>query len=278
MTPQRALEAVLRRDRLVTAAGLVALAALAWIWLISGAGLGMSAWDMTRVSLFPHRAAGSMDGMAMPMAEPPGWRPVEWLLVPAMWWTMMVAMMTPSAAPAILLYARVHRHGQGPAPDRGLAPTWAFASGYLLAWLAFSLAATTLQWTLQRAALMSPETLRSQSRWLSAAVLIAAGAYQFSPLQNLCLSHCRSPATFLSRHWRPGVAGALRLGAQHGIYCVGCCWLLMGLLFVGGVMNLVWIAALTALVLSEKVLPGGRWAARASGVALIAWGVATLVV
>src|SRR5512146_1825256 len=193
------LEAVLRRDRLVTAAALTALAAFAWWWLLTGAGLGMSAWDMTRVSLFPHSTAKG--GMAMPMATPRPWDLAEWLLVPAMWWTMMVAMMVPSAAPAILLYARVHRQQSTTSQGGRSSPPVYFAAGYLLAWLGFSLAATALHWALQRAAVVSGDGMGSQSRWLSAAVLLAAGAYQFSPWQNLCLGHCRSPAAFLSRHW-----------------------------------------------------------------------------
>jgi predicted metal-binding membrane protein len=116
------------------------------------------------------------------------------------------------------------------------------------------------------------------SRWLSAGVLIAAGLYQLSPLKALCLAHCRAPASFLSQHWRPGAAGALRLGAMHGAYCVGCCWVLMALLFVGGVMNLVWIAVLAVLVLAEKLAPRGEWIGRGAGVAFIVWGVATVIV
>jgi predicted metal-binding membrane protein len=278
-----ALERLLRRDRLITLTGLAVLCALAWLYLLGGAGLGMSAWDMTRLSLFPHRAAAAMampdmpgmDMAGMAMAPPAG-SPATWLLTVAMWQTMMVAMMTPSAAPAILLYARVHRHAQGQAGAKGLAPSGAFAAGYLVAWLGFSLAAAGLQWALQRWGLLS--TLGSQSRWLSAGVLIAAGLYQLSPLQAACLGHCRAPASFLARHWRPGAPGAVRLGVLHGLYCVGCCWLLMALLFVGGVMNLAWIAALTLLVLAEKVLPGGKWASRGAGVAMLAWGAATLLV
>jgi predicted metal-binding membrane protein len=271
------LEAVLRRDRLVTAVGLIVLTALAWWWLLSGAGLGMSAWDITRAAVFPHRVANAVGGMAMPTPEPRPWGLAEWLLVPAMWWVMMIAMMTPAAAPTILLYARVRRQALA-REATGLAPTGAFVAGYLLAWLGFSLAAAGLQWMLQRAELIPGEGLGSQSRWLSAGLLLAAGAYQFSPLQNQCLSHCRSPAAFLSRHWQPGFAGALRLGLLHGAYCVGCCWVLMGLLFVGGVMNLLWIAALAVLVLVEKVAPGGRWVARGCGVLLLAWSATTLLV
>ena len=286
------LERILRRDRQVTLAGLAVLCLLAWVYLLAGAGMGMSAWQMTRLSLFPHQLAAApaavqpmadMPGMAMPAptpAPPPGWTPAVWLLAVGMWWSMMLAMLAPAAAPAILLYGRVHSHAvsQGRAAGARLAPGWGFAAGYLLVWLAFSVVAASVQWRLQASGLLEAGMMGSQSRWLSAGVLVAAGLYQLSPLQGACLSHCRSPASFLTRHWRPGLAGALRLGALHGAYCVGCCWLLMALLFVGGVMNLVWIAALTLLVLAEKVAPGGRRVGQAVGVLLLVWGLATLAV
>jgi predicted metal-binding membrane protein len=282
MSPARALEGLLRRDRAVTVAGLVVLCALAWTYLVLGAGMGAGAGEMTRLALFPHKAAqaaGSMTampGMDMGSAKPREGDPGLWILTAAMWWTMMIAMMAPSATPAVLLYARVHRHAVAGAQAEGLAPTGAFVAGYLAAWLLFSLYATGTQWALQGTGLLSMQG--SQSKWLSAAVLLAAGIYQFTPWQNACLGHCRSPAEFLSRHWRPGVWGAVRLGALHGVYCVGCCWALMALLFVGGVMNLAWIAALTLLVMAEKLLPGGRLVARASGLVLIAWAAATMLV
>jgi predicted metal-binding membrane protein len=292
--PGAALERLLRRDRLVTAAGLALLCVLAWVYLLNSAGMGMSLRDMTRLALLPDQAIEApaampsmpdmpgmkMDGMDMGQAAaapaPVVWSAKVWLLSAAMWWTMMVAMMTPAAAPTVLLYARVHRHAQE--GSEGLAPTGAFVAGYLLVWLGFSLAAVVAHWGLQRSGLLSTATMGSQSKWLSGGVLIAAGLYQLSPLQGLCLRHCRSPAAFLSRHWRPGVAGAIRLGLLHGAYCVGCCWLLMALLFVGGVMNFVWIAALTLVVMAQKLLPGGAWVARAAGVLSIAWGGATLAV
>ncbi len=187
----------------------------------------------------------------------------------------MIAMMTPSAAPAILLYANVRRHAlRNASMDRAIASSGVFATGYLLVWLLFSVAAVALQWALVRAGLLSAEMMWSQNRWLSASLLIAAGAYQFSPLKDACLAGCRSPAAFFTRHAR---AGALRLGALHGAYCVGCCGVLMTLLFVGGVMNVVWIGLLAALVLVEKLLPGGRVTARVAGGVLIAWGLATLI-
>lgn len=255
------------------------LAALAWLYLLVGAGLGMSAWDMTSLAPFPHQQAGAMgvdtSGMTTTAAA---WAPTAWVLMIAMWWVMMIAMMAPSALPAILLYAQVHRQAIADKSQGGFAPTGAFASGYLSVWLVFSVAATALQWTLERSGLVSAMAMGSRSRWLSSAVLVAAGLYQLSPLKGVCLSHCRAPATFLARHWRPRASGAFRLGALHGAYCAGCCWLLMALLFVGGVMNVVWIAALSVLVLLEKLHPAGRWLGRAAGVALVAWGIATLFV
>ena len=280
-----AFERLLKRDRVITLAGLTALCALAWLYIVTGAGLGMSAWEMTTLALFPHQHARdvmpSMPGMDMGATAPMwmAWGFATWALMIAMWWSMMIAMMTPSATPTILLYARVHRHAlaQGQVQDK-LAPTGAFAAGYLLVWLGFASAAATLHWALERAGLVSAMMMGSQDRLLSGAVLITTGFYQLSPLKNICLAHCRTPTSFLSRHWRPRALGALRLGAMHGGYCVGCCWLLMALLFVGGVMNLTWIAALAILVLIEKVLPPGQWVGRGVGIALIVWGVATLVV
>lgn len=232
--------------------------------------MGMSAWDMTTLSLFPHRAP------TMAMAGD-AWNFAAVALLIGMWWAMMIAMMTPSAAPAILLYARVHQHALATGQDqRQLAPAAAFATGYLLVWLGFSIAAALLQWGLEHAGLIAMMGMGSQSRWLSAAILIAAGLHQLTPLKQACLAHCRAPGAFLARHWRPNASGALRLGVLHGAYCLGCCWLLMALLFVGGVMNLVWIALLALLVLAEKAFPPGPWVARAAGVVLILWGVATL--
>jgi predicted metal-binding membrane protein len=285
MCESSTFELLLKRDRAITFVGLAALCVLAWLYIVMGAGLGMSSWEMTTLALFPHQQAHDlMPGMPGPdmAATVPvaiAWGLTTWALMIAMWWIMMIAMMTPSATPTILLYARVHRHAlaKGKVQDK-LAPTGAFAMGYLLVWLAFAAAATTLYWGLERAGLVSAMMMGSQSRLLSGAGLMAAGLYQVSPLKNTCLAHCRAPTSFLSRHWRPHIMGALRLGAMHGAYCVGCCWMLMALLVVGGVMNLAWIAALAILVLIEKALPLGQWIGRAIGIALIGWGVATLLV
>ena len=275
----QAFERLLQRDRTITLVGLATLCGLAWLYIATGAGLGMSGWEMTSFALFPHiHPAATMPGMDT-FATAAHWGGSAWTLMIAMWWIMMIAMMTPSAAPTILLYARVYRHAlaQGQLQGR-FAPIGAFAAGYLSVWLVFSIAAAMLHWTLQHAGLISAMMMGSQSRWLSGTVLIGAGLYQISPLKEVCLRHCRSPASFLSRHWRPNSLGALRLGAIHGAYCVGCCWMLMALLFVGGVMNLAWIAALALLVLAEKVLLLGRWIGRGSGVVLGVWGMATLMV
>ena len=282
-----AFEHLLRRDRIVTVAGLVLLCAMAWLYIVQGAGLGMSARQMTTLAFFPHRQAGEvtqgMQGMQGTPGTPvdtgqPAWGLGTWALMISMWWVMMIAMMTPSAAPTILLYARVHRAAlaKGELPDE-VTPTGTFTAGYLTIWLGFAVGASVLHYMLERAGLVSTMMMGSRSRWLSGTLLIAAGLYQLSPLKTVCLAQCRAPASFLARHWRPHAVGAFLLGARHGAYCVGCCWMLMALLFVGGVMNLVWIAALAIVVLIEKVLPGGKWISSGTAVALTGWGVATLV-
>ena len=267
--PASALEQLLRRERWVIVAGLALLVVLAWTWVLDGAGSGMSAWAMTEFVLFP---------AAYPAMAAGPWDAGDAALVAAMWWVMMVAMMTPAAAPAILLYARVHRHAQSGGSGTVAVPTGAFVAGYLLAWGVFAAVATVLQYALEQAGVVAMMGMGSRSTALSAGLLIAAGVYQFTPLKDACLGRCRSPATWLSRHWRPGVGGALRLGAWHGAWCVGCCAVLMGLLFVGGVMNIAWIAALTLLVAAEKILPAGPAIGRVTGILFLAWATATLFV
>ena len=284
MSASPPLERLLRRDGLITLVGLFALWALTWVYVAKGAGLGMSAWDMTTLALLPQQTSAepmpqmpAMPGMAMPTMAT-SWDPGVWALMVGMWWTMMIAMMTPSAAPTVLLYARVHAHARerGQVRERR-APTGAFVAGYFLVWLGFSILATALQHVLQNAGVLSAMMMGSQVRWVSGTTLVVAGLYQLSPLKNACLAHCRAPAGFLSRHWRPGASGALRLGLLHGAFCMGCCWMLMAVLFVGGVMNLAWIAALSLLVLAEKVLAAGAWVGRVAGIVLIAWGAAILL-
>jgi predicted metal-binding membrane protein len=202
------------------------------------------------------------------------WSGVDFALMASMWIVMMIGMMLPSATPMLLVYAQVARKA---AHEGSVMPaTGGFACGYLLAWSAFSLAATAAQWGLDRASLLSP-MLVANSPALGAGLLVAAGLYQLTPWKRACLEHCRNPVHFFAEHWRPGRMGALRLGWHHGLYCLGCCWVLMGLLFVGGVMNLIWIAAITLFVLAEKVVPHGVGGGRLAGLGMIALGVALLV-
>jgi predicted metal-binding membrane protein len=270
-------ESALRRDRWIVIVGLAAMTLLSWAYIMAGAGTGMSLWSMTSASLFPHRMAKMpMDSMSM---QPGAWTPGYWIIMLLMWWIMMIAMMTPSAAPMILLYGRATRHAQaGELQQRGAVPTAAFAGGYLLAWLGFSLIATLLTWALERTAFISAMTMSSTSAWLSAAILIFAGLYQLSALKHVCLQRCRNPADFLSRHWRPGPSGALCMGLEHGLLCIGCCWVLMALLFVGGIMNILWIGIVALFVILEKVAPNGPRLAWLGGIVLLAWGATTLVV
>jgi predicted metal-binding membrane protein len=201
------------------------------------------------------------------------WTTTEFALRVAMWAVMMVAMMVPSAAPMTLLYASVARKAD--AQHNALFSTSAFVTGYLAMWTIFSLVVTIAQHALDQAALLSPMMV-STSASFGAALLITAGIYQFTPLKNACLRNCRSPAHFLSRYWRAGNVGAFRMGLKLGAYCVGCCWVLMGLLFVGGVMNLIWIAAIGVFVLLEKTIPFGEVGGKVAGAAMIVVGALSL--
>ena len=255
---------MLRRDRLIVACGLILICLLSWYYLLTGAGTGMSTLAMTTWSFPPPVPSHNAEY---------AWTANYWLIMLLMWWIMMIAMMVPSAAPMILLFARVHRHHQKQGQlDESVVPTGAFVVGYLLAWLAFSLVATVLQWLLEGVGLMHTMLMWSTSATLSGSFLLAAGLYQISPLKGACLAHCRSPVNYLSQHWRNGYWGAARMGIDHGLYCVGCCWFLMALLFVGGIMNLVWIAGLAVFVLLEKLVPAGQLVARISGVLMILGG------
>lgn len=260
--PNSAVESLLRNDRAIVAAGLAATTLLAWLYLFTGAGIGMDPAAMTSLKLFGR--------MAMPM-KGTDWSASYWAIMLAMWWVMMIAMMLPSAAPAVLLYARVCRHSQKTGAASAV-PTATFVLGYLVAWLAFSAVATALQAGLERVGLVDRMMMWSTDRTLTSAFLLAAGLFQLSPLKSVCLEHCRTPVDFLNRHWRQGTIGALRIGLHHGAFCVGCCWLLMALLFAGGVMNLIWIAALTIFVLVEKLAPHGGRTAKAIGLLLIVGG------
>ena len=239
-------------DKPFVIAGLAGVVACAWAYLIP------PSLDMY----------GRMDGAAAWMMEA-SWDARYLLLIFLMWAAMMVAMMLPSALPTILIFHdAVRSDPQVRSPSRR---TFAFAAGYILAWSGFSVGATLLQWGLAEAALLSPMMV-SASPWLGGAILIVAGAYQWTPVKYACLQRCRSPLAFLMEHWQPGMPGALRLGLRHGLHCVGCCWALMLLLFVGGVMSLLWIGAITAFVLMEKLAPYSVQRGRLSGLALLLAG------
>ena len=289
MAEGSSLTAVLRRDRLVVVAVLATVIVAAWIYILAGAGMGMSALETTAITgpggmaatdgampgmAMGERVSGAMQDMAMAAMAPIAWTPGYAVLMFFMWWIMMMAMMLPSAAPMILLFAMVNRKQR----EKGApyVPTGIFAAGYLLVWGAFSLVAVTAQWGLERSGLLS-SMMASTSVILGASLLIAAGVYQLTPLKHACLRHCRSPIFFISHHWRPGDLGALRMGVEHGAFCTGCCWVLMALLFYGGVMNLYWIVGLALFVLLEKTIPAGHWLGRITGVLLIAWGGALIL-
>jgi predicted metal-binding membrane protein len=253
------LLSALRHDRAVVLGSLSVVVVLAWVYLLLGAGIEMEAMDMS---------GGRM------MAMLPEWTPAYGLVVFAMWAVMMVAMMLPSAAPVTLLIASLSRKRREAGTAVGLT-TAPFVLGYLAVWFAFAAVATLLQWGLDALGLLS-ETMALASAVVAGSVLILAGIYQWTPLKEACLRHCRSPLQFLLHHWRDGATGAFVSGARHGAFCLGCCWMLMALLFVGGIMNLAWIAGIALLVLIEKTLPWGGWMGRATGAVLVVWGAVTL--
>lgn len=239
-----------RATRVLVLLALAALTIAAWIWLLP-----------------MHMAPMSILQVGQP-AEPVPWSSGTAMFLFVMWSVMMAGMMIPSALPMVLVHDRISR---GQADVRPLVATIAFVAAYLAVWIGFSAAATAAQWLLERVRLMS-DMMASASALFSGALLIAAGLFQWSSLKHACLSKCRSPMSFVLNEWRPGVRGAFVTGIRHGVYCLGCCWALMALLFVFGTMNLVAAAALAMLVLAEKALPGGAAIARAAGALLVAWG------
>lgn len=236
-------------DRAIVTLGLLGVAGLGWLYVVR---LGREMADMA---------------MAMPHMTP--WGPTDFLLTFLMWAVMMVAMMVPSASPMVLTFATINRKRL--ADETPLIRTGLFVAGYLVVWAGYSLLAALGQWALHAAALISPAL--AVTPWVGGLLLVAAGLYQFTPLKDVCLSRCQSPFGFILTEWREGAAGALVMGLRHGAFCVGCCWVLMGLLFVAGVMNLLWVAAIAAFVLVEKVIPAGRVVSRLAGALLIVWGV-----
>ncbi len=257
MNTRTRFEALLLRDRWLIGTTLVAVIALCWAWIgpmavdMYGSMSGWSAWMMTPTWDFAHQA-----------------------LLFAMWEVMMIGMMLPSATPALFLYGAVIR--KSPLAERAHAHVYAFAGGYLVVWTVFSLVATVLQLFLARCLLLSP-MMEARNRWFAGGLLLVAGLYQLTPFKRTCLESCRSPVAFITQRWQRGVFGGFRMGMAQGWYCLGCCWALMLLLFVGGVMNLWWIAALTVFVLLEKLAPLGVQGGRLSGVLILAMGLWTVM-
>lgn len=254
MLALRGIDGPLRRDRRIVIAGLVATSALAWAYQL------WMAWGMEHPSA---AMTAIMPNMRL-------WRAWDVVLLFTMWFVMMIAMMVPSVAPTILMVAEItrrRREAHGP-----FVPTSVFVAGYLAAWALFSAAATLAQVRLHRLAVVSADMVAT-SPVVAGVLLVATGLFQWTRWKEACLSRCRSPLGFILQHWRDGACGALRLGFLHGLFCVGCCALLMMLLFVNGVMNIAWMAALTAFVLVEKLVPAHRWTTRISGGLLCGWGV-----
>jgi predicted metal-binding membrane protein len=268
-----ALEAILRRDRTIVALSIAVLTTIAWLYILWLArGMDVSGMEMPEMAMHG-MAMNDMPGMnmdapgmaLMPALQP--WSPTDFAVMLSMWVVMMVGMMTPSAAPMVLLYARVGR--QSALQGKPLAATGYFFAGYVLAWVGFAILATLGQWALEKALLLGP-MMSSASGLFSGVLLVVIGIYQWTPLKDVCLRQCQAPLQFIQRHggFRREPRGSLMLGLRHGVYCVGCCWALMALLFVGGVMNVFWIALIAIYVLAEKIIPIGRTLARVAGVAL----------
>lgn len=250
-----------RRDRWWVITGIVAVSALAWGYML------MDAYRMQ---------TGAMSAMWMPPTGDARWSLADFGWTFFMWTVMMIAMMTPSATPVALMVASVNR--QRAQRRQAYAPTAFFLFGYLLAWTLFSVLATALQWPMHAYAWLTP-MMDNNSRMLAGGVLLLAGLYQFTPWKEACLRHCRTPVGFLMTQWREGRAGAVKMGFNHGLFCVGCCWALMLVLFAVGVMNMVWVALITVFVLMEKVLPlDPRYVRWITGSGLIAWAMQLFVV
>lgn len=243
------------RDQILIISAIGGVVAIAWGYLYSLAA-DMSSMDM------PSMNAAAMVGLR-------AWSAQDFFRMFGMWAVMMVGMMVPTAMRAVLIYAAATNRAE--AQGKTVSQTYWFVMGYALTWSLFSIIATGVQWLLEQAGLLSPMMVSSSPKF-GAGLLIAAGLYQLTPWKDVCLKHCQSPAMFIATHIRPGALGALRLGAYHGAYCLGCCWMLMGLLFLGGVMNLFWIAAITGFVLFEKLLPPSLRTVHLTGLLMVAGG------
>lgn len=252
------VESLIKKDRLIIYSGLIIITALSWTYMFH-LDNEMRNMDMSMAHLMPEMQVWDLE---------------KFVLMFVMWVVMMVAMMLPSASPTALIFAKVHHNRKS--TGKPFVPLVFFLSGYFTIWSVFSLAATTLQWVLHQTALLSPMMV-STSPLLGGPILLAAGLFQFTPIKYSCLSRCRNPLNFLVTEWQEGNYGAFTMGVKHGCFCVGCCWMLMALLFVAGVMNLLWVAAIALFVLVEKSLPYSVWTGRGGGILLIAWGLYMMI-
>jgi predicted metal-binding membrane protein len=253
------IESIVKRDRIIVGSCLFAICALSWLYIIY---LYRQMYPMNMDALF----------FAMPMSAQ--WAATDFVLLFFMWAVMMVAMMLPSVTPLVLIFAAVNR--QRRQVQSPFVPTAYLLTGYFLVWTGFSLLATLLQWFLQRLSLLNPE-METTNKILGGIILVSAGLFQFTSLKQRCLYNCQTPVSFIHQHWKDGKTGALRMGVQNGAYCLGCCWILMILLFVSGIMNLLWIGLIAAFVLIEKSFSSLKWISYISGALLIAYGAFTLV-
>jgi predicted metal-binding membrane protein len=252
-------ENIIRKDRLIVLSALFVICILSWLYIIY---------------LYRQMAVMDMDALLFAMPMTPAWTMIDFILVFLMWFVMMIAMMTPSVAPLILIFVTVNRkrkQQQSPFVSASY-----LLCGYFLIWAVFSLLATLLQFFLQRISLLNPE-MATTDKILGGVILITAGIFQFTSLKNKCLHYCRTPIDFIHRNWKEGRAGALKMGILNGFYCVGCCWMLMVLLFVAGIMNLLWITLIGLFVLVEKIVPQKKWISYVAGFVLILYGVFLLI-
>lgn len=253
------LEQLFQKERFLILSALFVICALSWGYI---------------VYLYRQMEVMDMNALFFAMPMTPEWTWTDFGLLFLMWLVMMIAMMTPSVTPLLLIYAAVNRNRRQQ-QNPYTSPAY-LLMGYFLVWAAFSLFATILQWLLQQVSLLNPD-METTSKVLGGIILIGAGIFQFTPFKHRCLSYCRTPLNFLQQHWQEGKRGALQMGMKNGLYCLGCCWILMIVLFVAGIMNLLWIALIALFVLLEKVLPAAKPVSLVAGAVLIGYGIMMLL-
>lgn len=255
-TPDSSITTPNAKDQKIVVTGLFLVAAIGWLYMF------YMAWAMENMHL--------VDMWMPPRGGTRTWVIWDLFMLFIMWFSMMLAMMTPTATPMVMMFTTVSK--QKKRRQQPHAPTFIFLAGYLVAWAIFSLVATTIQWPLHESGLLNP-MMNSRSYLLSGGILVIAGLYQWTPMKDACLRQCRTPLGFLMSAWKEGIWGAFRMGMHHGLFCVGCCWALMAVLFAVGVMNMLWVILITVFVLLEKILPFSPRLMRAvTGLVLIAWG------